>query len=74
MQPIVDGLEQEFSGQISIIRLDADDPANTQLMQDLGLRGHPSFALIDAQGQITARFFGPQSEDTLREAIENNLK
>ena len=50
MEPIVNGLEQEFSGQLQVMRLDADDPVNEQLMQDLGLRGHPSFAVIDAQG------------------------
>jgi thioredoxin-like negative regulator of GroEL len=74
MEPIVNGLEQEFSGQLQVMRLDADDPVNEQLMQDLGLRGHPSFAVIDAQGNITARFFGPQSAETLREALQNVLE
>lgn len=74
MEPIVNGLEQEFAGQIQVMRMDADDPVNAQLMQDLGLRGHPSFAVIDAQGHITARFFGPQSVETLREALQNVLE
>lgn len=74
MKPIVDGLEQEFAGQVTILRLDADDPANNQLMEDLGLRGHPSFAVIDGQGNITARFFGPQPVETLREALQDVLE
>ena len=73
MEPIVNGLEQEFSGQLQVMRLDADDPVNEQLMQDLGLRGHPSFAVIDAQGHITARFFGAQFAETLLEALQNVL-
>lgn len=74
MEPIVNGLEQEFAEQLQVMRLDADDPVNAQLMQDLGLRGHPSFAVIDTQGHITARFFGPQSAETLREAMQNVLE
>lgn len=70
MEPIVDGLEQEFAGQIQIMRLDANDPTNSQLMEILDLRGHPAFAVIDAQGQVTARFFGPQPIETLREAMQ----
>lgn len=70
MEPIVNGLEQEFIGQIEIIRLDANEPANAELMQTMDLRGHPSFAVTDAQGYITARFFGPQTAETLREAIQ----
>lgn len=70
MEPIVNGLEQEFTGQIQIIRLDANEPTNIELMQALDLRGHPSFAVTDAQGNITIRFFGPQTAETLREAIQ----
>ena len=71
MEPIVDGLEQEFAGQLEVLRLNADDPVNAQLMQDLGLRGHPSFAVLDTDGNITARFFGPQTAATLRVALQN---
>jgi thioredoxin-like negative regulator of GroEL len=70
MEPIVDGLEQEFAGQIQIIRLDANDPANSQLMEMLELRGHPAFAIINKEGQVTARFFGPQPIEALREAMQ----
>ncbi|MBK9052545.1 MAG: thioredoxin family protein [Chloroflexi bacterium] len=70
MEPIVDGLEQEFAGQIQVMRLDANDPTNSQLMEALELRGHPAFAVIDAEGQVTARFFGPQPIEALRDAMQ----
>ncbi len=70
MEPIVDGLEQEFAGQIQVMRLDANDPTNNQLMEALELRGHPAFAVIDAEGQVTARFFGPQPIEALRDAMQ----
>ena len=71
MTPIVDGLEEEFGGQVSIIRLDAAQPENAELQNQYGLRGHPSFATLDASGQIADLFFGPQEEALLRQAMIN---
>ena len=69
MEPIVNGLEQEFIGQLQVMRLDANDPVNAQHMQDMGRQCPPFFAIIDAQGNITVRFFGLQTAETLREAM-----
>ena len=70
MAPIVDGLEVEFDGKASVIQLDAGQLSNASLQSQWGLRGHPSFAVLDADGQVTKRFFGPQSEAILRQAIQ----
>ncbi len=69
MTPIVDGLEEEFSGQVSVTRLDAAQPDNAELQSQYGLRGHPSFAILDTSGQISELFFGPQEEAKLRQAM-----
>ena len=71
MTPIVDGLEEEFGGQVSIIRLDAAQPENAELQNQYGLRGHPSFAVIDGNNQVTQTFFGPQPAGQLRTAIQS---
>lgn len=70
MMPIVDRLEEAFEGQVSIVRLDAGQSANLELQDQWGLRGHPSFAVLDGDGRITERFFGPQPEALLLESIE----
>lgn len=70
MAPIVDGLEVEFTGKASVLQLNAGQSGNEKLQSQWGLRGHPSFAILDADGQVTERFFGPQSEDQLRIAIQ----
>ena len=70
MMPIVDGLAVEFEGKVSIVRLDAAQEANAMLLSQWGLRGHPSFAVIDGDGRAIERFFGPTQEATLRQAIE----
>ena len=69
MTPIVNGLADEFTGQISVYQLNASDPANVRLQSKYGLRGHPSFVVLDSDGRSIHTFLGPQSEEILRQAI-----
>jgi thioredoxin-like negative regulator of GroEL len=69
MEPIVNGLEAEAAGQFQVSRLDAAVPANADMELSYGLRGHPAFVVLAADGSVTATFVGPQSEDVLREAV-----
>lgn len=69
MTPIVNGLEEEFSGQLTVLQLNAAETENAQLMEDYGLRGHPSFAIVAEDGRLTQTFIGPRTEKSLRSAI-----
>ena len=69
MEPIVNGLETEFGEQLIVTRLDANVRENEELEFSYGLRGHPAFAVLDAAGSVTATFIGPQSDETLRNAV-----
>lgn len=69
MEPIVNGLSEEFDGQLNFYRLNAAEPAVVTLQGQYGVRGHPSIALIDMNGAVTDRFLGPQSEADLRAAV-----
>lgn len=69
MTPIVNGLEEEFSGQLTLLQLNAAETENAQLMEDYGLRGHPSFAIVAEDGRLAQTFFGSQTEERLRRAI-----
>lgn len=70
MMPIVDGLDVEFEGEVSVYQLDSGQPTNAELQNQWGVRGHPSFAILDHNGRVVQRFFGPQPEAILRQAIE----
>jgi hypothetical protein len=70
MTPIVDGLSEEFEGRVSAIQLDAAQTTNARLQADYSLRGHPSFVVLDGDGRVTQRFFGPQTEALLRQSME----
>lgn len=69
MTPIVNGLSEEFEGRAAVLQLNATEPANEALLADYGLRGHPSFVVLDGNNQVVKRYFGPQSEDVLRQAL-----
>jgi thioredoxin-like negative regulator of GroEL len=73
MTPIVDGLSAEFAGRADVLQLDATKPASELLQARYGVRGHPSFVVLDADGQVAQRFFGPQAEAILRQALEQVL-
>ena len=70
MEPIVDGLEEEFSGRLTVLQLNVTEAENIQLLGNFGLRGHPSFALVDEGGKLSNTCSGPQRETQLREAIQ----
>jgi hypothetical protein len=70
MMLIVNELEEEFAGQVTIYRLDALVPDNARLQREYGLQGHPSFAVLDGNGRLSARFWGLESAERLRQALE----
>lgn len=67
--PTVSGLEAEFAGRVTVVRLNADEENNSRLQAEYAVRGHPSFAVLDGNNNVTDRFFGPQEEYTLRAAM-----
>lgn len=69
MQPIVNGLEEAFGGQVGFHRLNVEEPEQAQIQQQYGLRGHPSVVILDAAGQPAAQFVGVVEVERLREAL-----
>jgi thioredoxin-like negative regulator of GroEL len=70
MRPIVDRLGEEFEDRVAVVQLNAGQMANAELQSQYNLRGHPSFVVLDGDGQAVQRFFGPQAEDVLRQAMQ----
>lgn len=70
MQPIVDGLEGEFSQRIAFEKVDADTDEGQTLLRLYGLRGHPSYVIVDTTGSRLWRSSGQTSESALRNQIK----
>ena len=66
---MVDRLEQDFGGELAVIRVDAGASAAAPVVRSLRVRGHPTLVLLDVSGKEVARFLGPPSQDQVREAI-----
>lgn len=58
----MDRLKAEFGDEITFIDLNIDDPAAREVMRDYGFRGRSEYALVDANGDIVRRWFGPLNE------------
>ena len=69
MFPIVNGLEENYSSELSFERLDAAIQSNEQLQLQFGVRGHPTFVVLDKNGAVAQIFIGPQAEEALKNAI-----
>ena len=69
MTPIVHGLQEEFEGRATVLRLDAARPENGRLQQSYGLRGHPTFAILDGEGRVVERLTGLQPAERLRAVL-----
>jgi thiol:disulfide interchange protein len=72
MQPIVNGLEAEYSDQMNFLYMNANAEGRT-IFQSLNLPGHPAILIFTANGQETYRVFGVVEADSIRSAIENIL-
>ena len=69
MEPIVNGLEQQYDDQIDFIYLDVDDPGTQQIKLDLGYRYQPYYVLLDDDGEIISRWAGYNSPNVFEEAF-----
>ena len=65
----MDGLEAEFGNEVNFERLNAAESEVLQLQQTYGLRGHASVAILDENGAVAQRYFGPETAEKLREDL-----
>jgi hypothetical protein len=73
MTPVVNGLKADFEDAVVFLSLDAASGRGKLAFDDYGLPGHPSFVLINTEGDVTWRAFGPQSRANLQDALEGAL-
>ena len=74
MQPIVNGIREDYENTLVVTDLNARDGGTGEAsFKALNLPGHPGFVLFDASGQEQFRAFGQISESVLLEAVERLL-
>ena len=68
MLPVMEELKADFEGSANIIKLDVDE--NQEISSAYGVRTLPAF-FVFKDGDVVAQFSGPQSKDTLADAVRN---
>ena len=73
MDPVVDGLENEFGDQIEFLRIDSGSSDGLSIFRAYGLRGHPCYVMINPDGEVLWIGLGEQSVESLRGHISKLL-
>ncbi len=66
----MDGLEQELSGQLKIIRIDVQSPVGRELAPLYGFQFTPTFIYFDAQGVERWREVGSLDVERVRRSVQ----
>jgi len=74
MRPIVNGLKPAYQDKVDFIEPNFDDPANQEIIQKYHVPGHPSFIVLDRNGQVVARIIGGSDRDTLKAALDKAVQ
>jgi hypothetical protein len=74
MQPIVYGLEEEYGEDLTFDRVNANLEPGRTLLRTYGLRGHPSYVIVDPEGKSLWSATGLLSKDLLRTEIRQSLQ
>jgi hypothetical protein len=73
MEPVVNGLEEDYRAQIEFRALNAADPAGQRAFQAYALPGHPGYVLIDPGGEVLWKGFGELSGESIRSQLDASL-
>ena len=73
MQPIVDGLESEYSDLIEFRDLDANTDEGDQAFRAYNLLGHPSYIVLNSTGKILWRGVGEQTSAQIKLQLDSAL-
>lgn len=74
MHPIVDGIESRFATQITVYRLDYNNPDDQRIAHAYAVRSHPVLLIIDQAGAQAARWSGIASADEIVSALRNLME
>ena len=73
MQPIVDGLESEYSDLIEFRQLNAFTGEGDQAFRAYNLPGHPSYILLNPAGEILWTGLGEQTASQIKPQLDAAL-
>jgi len=73
MQPIVDGLENNYQGTVEFKRINASTSEGLEIFNSYSLFGHPSYLILDDTGKVLWQSVGEQSEESIESILNAKL-
>jgi thioredoxin-related protein len=70
----VDGLERDLEGQAQVLRLSVLDDVGGQLAMRYGVRGVPTFVLLDGAGDVVLAQGGIPDKQAIQVAVSRLLE
>jgi hypothetical protein len=71
-RPVVHGLRAEYQDRVNFVILDYDGDEDHAFARDLELARHPAYGLVAPDSdEVVARVFGPQTEGSLRNLLDD---
>jgi thioredoxin-like negative regulator of GroEL len=67
----VDRLEEQYNGQLDVVRVDIQSSAGRAIAGEFGVLVTPTFMFFDAQGQEIQRMVGSLNEELIKRTLED---
>ena len=68
-KPVVDGLERDLEGRAQVLRLSVMDSVGGEIAGRYGVRGVPTFVLLDGEGQVVLVQAGMPDREKIIELV-----
>jgi len=68
-KPVVDGLERELGDRAQVLRLSVMDDVGGELAKRYGVRGVPTFVLLDGVGEVVLKQTGMPDRDEIEATV-----
>jgi hypothetical protein len=69
MEPIVNGLEEDFETDVAFRRIDANSTDGQAIFRSFNLRGHPSYVILNPEAEVLWIGLGERPMDNLMDQI-----
>ena len=73
MEPVVNGLEENYGEEVDFRRLNATDPAGRAAFDAYRLRGHPSYLILNPAGEVLWQAVGEVDGQIIDKQIQTAL-
>lgn len=74
MQSIVNGLEGQYRGRISFVRINILNPKNAGIMEQYGFSATPELYLVNASGKVVGFWDEVNSREDFQHALDAAMK